>query len=82
MKSEIKLNSRGNIDNRLIQIEGKPLKFKLETPFNYRIGFENDNIEECTFIDPAGGPFIKVGSEIDGHKVKSIHGNGTIEFEL
>lgn len=79
---KIQLKSRGGLDNKLVQVEGEPLKFKLETDYNYRIGFKDNNIEECTFIDPAGGPFITVGSEIEGHKVKAIYGNGIIEFEL
>lgn len=81
MKPEIQLSSRGNIDNRLVQVEGESLKFKLKTEFNYRIGFKDDAMEECTFIDPAGGPFISVGSEVDGHIVKAIYKDGTVEFE-
>lgn len=81
MKPEIRLDSRGNIDNRLVQVEGEPLKYQLKTEFNYRVGFRDENIDECTFIDPAGGPFIAVGSEIDGHTVKAIHKSGIIEFE-
>ena len=81
MKPEIKLYSREGLDNRLVQVEGEPLKFKLKTDYYYRVGFKDDNIEECTFIDPAGGPFITVGSEIDGHIVKAIYGNGIIEFK-
>ena len=79
---KIQLKSRGGLDNKLVQVEGEPLKFKLETDYNYRIGFKNNNIEGCTFIEPAGGPFITVGSEIERHKVKAIYGNGIIEFEL
>lgn len=81
MKPEIKLYSREGLDNRLVQVEGEPLKFKLKTDYYYRVGFKEDNTEECTFIDPAGGPFITVGSEIDGHIVKAIYGNGIIEFK-
>lgn len=81
MKPEIQLNSRGGIDNRLVQIEGEPLKLKLKTELNYRIGFKDDKEEECTFIDPSGGPFIAIGSEIEGHKVKAIYRDGTVEFE-
>ena len=79
MKPEIQLNSRYGIDNRLVQVEGEPLKYKLKTDLNYRVGF-NDN-KEYTFIDPAGGPFITIGSVIEGHKVKAIYENGVIEFE-
>lgn len=81
MKSEIQLNSRGNIDNRLIQLEDSPLKYKLKSEFYYRVGFEESNPSIYTFIDPAGGPFIAIGSEIEGHKVKAIHDGAIIEFE-
>lgn len=81
MKPEIQLDSRGNLDNRLIQVDGEPLKYKLKTDFSYRVGIENNSEERYTFIDPAGGPFIAIGSEIEGHKVKAIYGDGIIEFE-
>ena len=81
MKPEIQLNSRGDIDNRLVQVEGEPLKFELKTDYNYRVGIIDKNLEEYSFIDPAGGPFITVGSEIEGHKVKAIHKCGIVEFE-
>lgn len=81
MSYEIKLKSRGGIDNRLVQVDGEPLKFKLKTEFNYRVGFKEDTDEEYSFIDPSGGPFITVGSEINGHIVKAIHKGGIIEFE-
>lgn len=81
MKHEIKLNSRGGIDNKLVQVEGEPMKYELKTEFYYRVGFTDTKSRECTFIDPAGGPFITVGSEIDGYKVKAIHEKGIIEFE-
>lgn len=81
MKPEIQLESRDGLDNRLVQVEREPLKFKLETDYNYRVGFKDDNMEECTFIDPASGPFITIGSEIEGYKVKAIYRNGIVEFE-
>lgn len=81
MKTEIQLNSRGNIDNRLIQLTGESLKYRLSTEFNYRVGYVDGNPDEYTFIDPAGGPFISIGSEIGGHVVKAIHKGGIIEFE-
>ena len=81
MKPEIQLNSSGGIDNRLIQIEGKPLHYRLKTEFNYRTGFKDESTKECYFIDPAGGPFITIGSEIEGHVVKAILIDGTVVFE-
>lgn len=81
MRKEIQLNSRDNIDNRLIQLMGETLKYRLSTEFNYRVGHIDGNTEEYTFIDPAGGPFISVGSKIEGHIVKAIYKGGIIEFE-
>ena len=81
MKSEIKLCSRDGTDNRLIQIDDEPLKFKLKTDYCYRAGIIDNNPEEYSFIDPSGGPFISIGSEIEGHKVKNIYKGGIIEFE-
>lgn len=81
MKPEIQLNSRGGIDNRLVQVEGEPLKFRLKTDYNYRVGLIDGNSENYSFIDPSGGPFIAVGSEIEGHVVKAIYKDGTIEFK-
>lgn len=83
MKPEIQLNSRYGEDNRLIRVGGEDsLKFKLEIHHPYRVGFnDNNGKEEITFIDPSGGPFITVGSEIEGHIVKALHEGGIIEFE-
>ncbi len=81
MNKEIQLHSRGGIDNKLVQIEGEPLKFKLEAAYGYRVGFKTDDEDDCTFIDPAGGPFITVGTNIEGYIVKTIFKDGTIEFE-
>lgn len=83
MNSEIKLNSRGGVNNKLIRIgEEDSMKFKLKTQYNYRIGFnDNGDTRKIAFIDPAGGPFITVGSKIDGHIVKAIYEEGIIEFE-
>lgn len=81
MNAEIKLDSRGIDNNRLIQIEGQPLRFRLNTDYAYRIGLEVEDSEKCVFIDPSGGPFITAGSIIDGHKVKAVYKEGIVEFE-
>ena len=80
MKPEIQLKSRGGIDNRLVQVEGESLKVELKTEYNYRVGLKDNGEDGYTFIDPAGGPFIAVGSEIEGHVVKAIHKGGIVEF--
>ena len=75
---KIKLASRG-VDNYLVPIDNNT--YKLQTEFNYRVGFKGDTPNECTFIDPAGGPFITVGDKIANRKVKAIYSNGLIKFE-
>lgn len=80
MKPEIQLLSRGGIDNRLVRVGGEDsTKYELKTPLSYRVGFNDDGV--YAFIDPSGGPFMTVGSEIDGHIVKAIHEGAIIEFE-
>ena len=47
------------------------------------IGFEGEekiNYNNLYAFDPEGGPFIAVGSKIDGKTVKSITGNGIFEL--
>lgn len=79
MEKEIKLKSRGYINNKLLHIEGN--KYKLATPFSYRTGFKDDPEGEITFIDPSGGPFMTVGSEINGRKIKALYRGAIVEFE-
>lgn len=79
MEKEIKLESRGNLGNKLVHIEGN--KYRLETKFHYRTGFKDNPDKEITFIDPAGGPFMTVGTEINGRKIKALHKDAIIEFE-
>lgn len=83
MKEVIKLNSRYKEDNRLIRIgNDSSLKYQLETELDtWRYGIIEDNPDEYSFIDPSGGPFITIGTEIEGHIVKSIHKGGIVEFE-
>lgn len=78
-RSEIKLKSRyAHSDNRLVHIEGN--KWKLKTDYNYRLIMYKDG-SNIHSIDPEGGPMLSIGSEIEGHIVKSISSNGIIEFE-
>lgn len=78
MEKEIKLQSRGYIDNKLVHIEGN--KYQLETQLSYRTGYQDD-VNQPTFIDPSGGPFMTVGTEINGRKIKALHPGAIIEFE-
>lgn len=77
MEKVIKLQGRG-VNHKLVHVEGN--KYKLQTEFNYRVGFEK-NEDDITFIDPAGGPFMHVGYEIEGRKIKKLYNEGIIEFE-
>lgn len=79
MEKEIKLQSRGNLNNKLVHIEGN--KYQLETQFSYRTGYKDDPEGEVTFIDPSGGPFMTVGTEIEGRKIKALHKGAIVEFE-
>lgn len=82
MKSEIKLDSRYGEVNKLVRVGNEnSLRYKLDTEFNVRVGVIKDNPSQYSFIDPSGGPFIEVGSKIEGHTVKAIYDDLTIEFE-
>lgn len=68
-----------HIGDNLWQLEADP---KSGGYFRY-IGFEGET-ELGPFysaIDPDGGPYISIGSEINGKIVKSITNNGIIELE-
>jgi len=49
-------------------------------------GFEGQDhldADNLGFVDPSGGPFISIGYEIEGHKVKQISAkDGQIFFEV
>lgn len=53
----------------LEEIDGG-LKFTL--PPYTRIGFDGDNPNILSFIDPSGGPFLQVGDTLDGKKIIKI----------
>ena len=43
--------------------------------FGGREGVEGVSMDDLGFVDPSGGPFIAVGDEVEGHKVKRISVN-------
>ena len=89
MEKIIKLNSRGGANNYLKKMpkpdgsESKTYVLKTDSP-NLRVGYLS---EGYTFIDPSGGPMIRVGERLEEANavVKSIdfvEGYGwTITFE-
>lgn len=83
MDEVIYLTSRYNDTHRLERIgESDSHLFSLKTEFSYRVGFNEDSTEYI-FVDPAGGPFLTVGSKVDNYTIKSIRkGKNGIEIEL
>lgn len=50
-----------------------------------REGQNDIDYNDLGFVDPAGGPFVEVGSKIEGRTVKKIRatgGKGMIFFEV
>ena len=72
-KEEIKelvlLNNRYGESNYLRKIEKNKYKYEGETDY-LRIGYKDDSKNEYQFIDPSGGPFLSIGSEVFGIKGK------------
>ena len=52
-------------------------KYELKGDLKYiRVGWVDEEMTEIDFIDPSGGPFIKVGCfELEGKILKSITGD-------
>ena len=79
MENEIiRLSSRDGTDNRLLHV-GED-HYILATPYNYRVGFDGDNIQ---YVDPSGGPFLQPGVSIGNKKkVKSLRYAKMVLIEL
>lgn len=80
---EIKLKSRYNRNNKLIQVSDKEYKLEVEFPY-IRYGIIEENESKYSFIDPEGGPSIELGSEIEGNivkEIKRINNDIIIKFE-
>lgn len=81
---KIKLSNRYNANLWLEHIDKDlwQLKSKNVSDLSYmRIGYEEDN-KIINFIDPSGGPFLSIGSEIkninETYKIEEIFPNGYI----
>lgn len=88
MKTTILLKSRYGDEHYLERVGQKDSKVYLFVPSipHYRVGFDENNPNVFTFVDPPGGPFLSVGSfveEANGtiKSIKSNNGNVEIEFE-
>lgn len=89
MRKTILLKSRYGETHRLERIGEKDSHIFLFIPSDgyYRLGFSGEEEDGYDFVDPSGGPFIHVGTRLDGinKTVESIHKNKDdkiiIEFE-
>ena len=88
MKKTILLKSRYNEIHRLERIGESNSHLFLFVPADdyYRVGLKEDRKDDYDFVDPSGGPFIKVGCKLNciNKVVKSITKSKdgiTIEFE-
>lgn len=77
MEEIIRLQSRGDTDNRLLHVGDN--SYILATPLSYRVGFDKDDI---LYIDPSGGPFIEKGTKIGNKKVKNLRYAKMVLIEL
>lgn len=56
------------VEKNIYQLHGPDMVFEY-----MRIGYTDDKCSDIQFIDPAGGPFIQLGTEIAKNIVKKIH---------
>ena len=68
---DIKLYNRDGADLKLVSEDGKLWEFQVDKNHEYvlkycRLGFKEDN-KTIDFIDPAGGPFLRVGEKIENY---------------
>lgn len=85
-QKRIKLHSRDRTNNWLEHFAGNTYILCSELD-HVRAGYMDSDREMIAFVDPPGGPFIRIGEILDevGKKVESIHhikGKGfSITFE-
>lgn len=68
----IKLPNRYRENVYLEQVHDNIYKLELPDPY-CRIGIDNDNPNEYTFVDPSGGPFISVGGELYDYQTRDVY---------
>lgn len=95
MKSSIKkenqiqrlvlLSNRYKEENYLRQIGDKEYKYEGDTEY-LRIGYSTEDKHKIEYIDPSGGPFLSVGSEVFGiegkiTEIKEVDKDFILKFE-
>lgn len=69
--TDIVLDNRDSLDVRLVKIDTN--KYFLKSELEY-FGVTYDEFEKVIAIDPPGGPYLAIGSEIiDGLKISKIY---------
>ena len=71
---KITLHSRDNINNWLEHYKDKTYILHSELD-HIRCGYTDNSMKDIQFVDPPGGPFMSVGSELmeaDNAVIKSI----------
>ena len=59
----------------LVSFDKKQVKYKLVTPFSsaLRCGLNHDNPDVIEWIDPAGGPLMKLGYKVNDLELIEIY---------
>ena len=59
----------------LVSFDKKYVKYKLVTPFSntLRCGLNNENPELIDWIDPSGGPMMKIGYKVNDLELIEIY---------
>ena len=82
----ILLSNRYGVSNYLRKVKERTYKYEGEEDY-IRVGYGNgENKKKIEFIDPSGGPFLSVGSEVFGiegkiNNIKSTDSGFILTFE-
>lgn len=81
----IKLSNRYKDKNYLRQISDNEYKYEGDLEY-LRIGYRTEDKYKIDFIDPSGGPFLSVGSEVFGiegkiTEINQVDNNYILKFE-
>lgn len=74
VKPIIILDGHSTRKNSLVLVDDKKIQYKLVTPFSdaLRVGADPKDRHKIEWIDPAGGPMIKLGYRVNNLELVSI----------